>query len=197
MMTPTTRTTCSEGTTVSRRDPQAFADFVAARSAALHRAAYLMVGDAQLAQDLVQEALTKTYVVWPRLRDPGAAEAYTRKAITTTAIGWYRKKSWGERAVDALPEPQRAGREDDIEQRAWLWQALQELPVRQRAAIVLRYYEDLTEPQTAEAMGCAVGTVKSQVSAGLKKLRARLGDDAEPLPHDLIEVTEVIEVLER
>jgi RNA polymerase sigma-70 factor (sigma-E family) len=181
---------------VSRRDPQAFADFVAARSGALHRAAYLMVGDAQLAQDLVQEALTKTYVAWPRLRDPGKAEAYTRKAITTTAIGWFRRMSWSERVVDALPEPAQAGREGDVEQRAWLWKALQELPVRQRAAIVLRYYEDLTEVQTAEAMGCAVGTVKSQVSAGLKKLRDRLGGDAEPLTHDLIEEIEVIEVVE-
>ena len=79
----------------------AFADFVAARSGALHRAAYLMVGDVGLAQDLVQEALTKTYVAWPRLRDPGNAEAYTRKAITTTAITWFRKKSWyGERPAD-------------------------------------------------------------------------------------------------
>lgn len=173
-----------------RRDPEAFAGFVAARSGALYRAAYLMVGDAQLAQDLVQEALTKTYIAWPRLRDPGKAEAYTRKAITTTAIGWYRKKSWGERAVEAVPEGARAGHEEDIDQRAWLWPALQELPVRQRAAIVLRYYEDLTEAQTAEAMGCAVGTVKSQVSAGLKKLRDRLGGDVELLSHDLMEVIE-------
>ena len=64
----------------------------------------------------------------------------------------------------------------------WLWSALQDLPVRQRAAIVLRYYEDLTEAQTADAMGCAVGTVKSQVSAGLSKLRERLGDDPDLLP---------------
>ena len=80
-----------------------------------------------------------------------------------------------------------AGHADAVDQRDWLWQALQELPVRQRAAIVLRYYEDLTEAQTADAMGCAVGTVKSQVSAGLRKLRDRLGADV--LPTDLIEVT--------
>jgi RNA polymerase sigma-70 factor (sigma-E family) len=172
---------------VSRRDAEAFADFVAARSGALHRAAYLMVGDAQLAQDLVQEALTKTYVAWPRLRDHSRVEAYTRKAITTTAISWFRKKSWGERTVETMPDGGQAGHADDVDQRAWLWQALQELPVRQRAAIVLRYYEDLTEAQTADAMGCAVGTVKSQVSSGLRKLRDRLGADV--LPTDLIEVT--------
>jgi RNA polymerase sigma-70 factor (sigma-E family) len=165
---------------MSRRDPQAFADFVAARSGALHRAAYLMVGDAQHAQDLVQEALTKTYVAWPRLRDPSRVEAYARKAITTTAITWFRKKSWGERTVASMPEGSLAGHADLVDERAWLWEALQELPVRQRIAIVLRYYEDLTEAQTAEAMGCAVGTVKSQVSAGLRKLR---------LSTDLTEVT--------
>jgi len=166
------------------RDRDAFAEFVAARSGALHRAAYLMVGDAGLAQDLVQEALTKTYVAWPRLRDPANAEAYTRKAITTTAISWFRRRSWSERPTDRLPETTSAGPADAVDERAWLWQALLELPVRQRAAVVLRYYEDLTEAQTAAAMGCAVGTVKSQVSAALRKLRERLGDDAALLPLD-------------
>jgi len=173
---------------VTRRDPQQFIEFVAARSAALHRAAYLMVGDAQLAQDLVQEALTKTYVAWPRLREPHKAEAYTRKAITTTAISWFRRKSWaGERPAEHLPEDSEPGHAEDVTVSTWLWRELMALPVRQRAAIVLRYYEDLTEPQTAQAMGCAVGTVKSQVSAGLAKLRERMGDDV--LPHDLLEVT--------
>ncbi len=172
-----------------RRDPRAFADFVAARSGALHRAAYLMVGDEQLAQDLLQEALTKTYVAWPRLRDLGAAEAYTRKAITTTAISWFRRKRWSEKPTDSLPEGQAAGHDHSVAQREWVWRALLDLPVRQRAAIVLRYYEDLTEAQTAQAMGCAVGTVKSQVSSGLTKLRAQLGDDVELLPARQIEVT--------
>lgn len=161
----------------STRDRAAFAEFVAARSASLHRAAYLMVGDVGLAQDLVQEALTKTYVAWPRLRDTGAAEAYTRKAITTTAITWFRRKSWyGERATDELPEAARAGHADHVADRTALMAALRRLPPRQRAAIVLRFYEDLTEVQTAAAMDCAVGTVKSQVSAGLAKLRTLLGD---------------------
>ena len=168
---------------MARRDSSEFAEFVSARSAALHRAAYLMVGEVSLAQDLVQEALTKTYLAWPRLRDIGNAEAYTRKAITTTAISWFRRKSWShERAHAELPEHGTAGHDEDVTQSTWLWEALLELPVRQRAAIVLRYYEDLSEAQTAEAMGCAVGTVKSQVSAGISKLRERLddgsGDDA-------------------
>jgi DNA-directed RNA polymerase specialized sigma24 family protein len=91
-----------------RRDPAAFAEFVAARSAALHRSAYLMVGERQLAQDLLQEALTKTYVAWPTLRDPSRAEAYTRKVITTTAISWYRRRSWQERPTDAIRETTRS-----------------------------------------------------------------------------------------
>ena len=98
------------------RDRGEFAEFVAARSTALHRAAYLMVGDVSLAQDLVQEALTKTYVAWPRLRDKGNAEAYTRKAITTTAISWFRRKSWSAGAQLRSPagrrltRPRRQGR---------------------------------------------------------------------------------------
>jgi len=165
-----------------------FAEFVSARSAALHRAAYLMVGDVGLAQDLVQEALTKTYVAWPRLRDKANAEAYTRKAITTTAISWMRRKSWaGERSTDAPPDRGTPGHDDGVASREWLWAALLELPPRQRTAIVLRYYEDLTEAQTADAMGCAVGTVKSQVSAGLARLRDRLGPS--PVWDDILPLT--------
>lgn len=179
---------------MTRRDPAAFAEFVAARSTALHRTAYLLVGERHLAQDLLQEALTKTYVAWPRLRDPSKAEAYTRRAITTTAISWYRRRSWqGERPSDDLPEGAQADQADAVTQREWLWTALQELPPRQRAAIVLRFYEDLSEAQTAEAMGCAVGTVKSQVHAGLATLRKILdsqgGMSIDLLPRNLMVVT--------
>ncbi len=160
------------------RDRAAFAAFVAARSGALHRAAYLLVGDAGLAQDLVQEALTKTYVAWPRLRRPEAAEAYTRKAITTTAITWFRKRSWNaERVAEQLPEGSTEGPADVLAARHDLVAALAQLPPRQRAVIVLRYYEDLTERQTAEVLGCAVGTVKSQASTALRRLRELMGDD--------------------
>jgi RNA polymerase sigma-70 factor (sigma-E family) len=170
---------------VGRRDRSEFAAFVLARAGALHRAAYLMVGDTQLAQDLVQEALTKTYVAWPRLRDPRNAEAYCRKAITTTAITWFRRKGWNnERPTETLPEGNLGAHDASIADRDALWRALQALPPRQRAALVLRYFEDLTEAQTADAMGCAVGTVKSTVSAALARLRAQLGDDLELLAPD-------------
>ena len=161
-----------------------FVEFVGLRSAALQRAAYLMVGDVGLAQDLVQEALTRTYIAWPRLRDPHRAEAYARKAITTTLIDWSRRRRWrAERAI-SLPEgdpdvisPDHAG---GVDERTWLWLCLLRLPVRQRVAIVLRYYEDLTERETAETMGCAIGTVKSQVSAGLAKLRPLVNEGLLP-----------------
>lgn len=171
---------------MGRRNQSDFAEFALARAGALHRAAYLMVGDRQLAQDLVQEALTKTYVAWPRLRDPANAEAYCRKAITTTAITWFRRKAWNnERPTERLPDSAACeGHEAAVADQDALWRILQGLPLRQRAALVLRFYEDLTEVQTAEAMGCAVGTVKSQVSAALKKLRERLGDDIELVASD-------------
>ena len=176
---------------MARRDTIAFTEFVAARSPALFRTAYLMVGDHGLAQDLVQEALTKTYVAWPRLREVSKAEAYTRKAITTTYISWWRRKAWAaERPRDDVPEgglTSEPGHDNGVVDRAWVWSELQSLPPRQRAAIVLRYYEDLTEAQTAEAMGCAVGTVKSQVAQGIKRLREQMGaTSVELLPHDAV-----------
>jgi RNA polymerase sigma-70 factor (sigma-E family) len=152
-----------------------FGEYVAVRSAALHRAAYLMVGDVGLAQDLVQEALIRTYVAWPRLYEAAHAEAYTRRAITTIAIDWSRKRASTERPTDRPPETAEPSHADGIDDKTWLWQCLQRLPVRQRVAIVLRYYEDLTEAQTAEAMGCAVGTVKSTVNAGKARLRELVG----------------------
>ncbi len=179
----------------SRTHVAEFAEFARARSPALHRAAYLMVGEVSLAQDLVQEALVKTYVAWPRLRDPSKAEAYCRKAITTTAITWFRRKSWRERPSASGEEPRSSVRVEDhadpVAQSHWLWEGLQQLPPRQRAAIVLRYYEDLTEAQTAAAMGCALGTVKSQVAAGLAKLRDLLETD-DP---DLLPLTDLLEDL--
>ncbi|MFF0342912.1 SigE family RNA polymerase sigma factor [Kribbella sp. NPDC004875] len=159
-----------------REGTAAFAEFAAARHAALYRYTYLLTGDRGLAEDLLQEALIKLYVAWPRIRAGTGVEAYVRRVITNTAISWWRRKAWrSERPNDDVPEQLAPG--DDPDARMWLWAEILRLPVRQRAAVVLRYYEDLTEPQTAEILGCSVGTVKSQVTAALKKLRARLGDD--------------------
>jgi RNA polymerase sigma-70 factor (sigma-E family) len=171
---------------MARRDTAAFAEFAAARSRSLYRAAYLMVGDHALAEDLLQEALTKTYVAWPRLRAVANADAYARKAITTTAINWWRRRSWhAERPRGDVPEVAVRDHSDRVSDHDTMWMELQGLPPRQRAAIVLRYYEDLTERETAEAMGCSVGTVKSQVYAGLEKLRTRLGPAAVPMTTEM------------
>lgn len=158
-----------------QRDVTAFSDLVATRSAALLRTAYLVVGDHQLAQDLVQESLVKTYVAWPRLRDVSKAEAYARRTIVTTAISWRRRRSFHERPVLAIPEQAQPDRTDALATHDLIWAQVRALPPRQRAALVLRYYEDLSESETAQLMGCAVGTVKSQVSAGLDRLRQRMG----------------------
>ena len=161
-----------------QEDVSAFSEFVSLRSQALYRLAFVVIGDHQLAQDLVQEALVKTYVAWPRLRDRTKLEGYVRRAIVTTAISWRRRRSFHEPPVEHLPD---TGTSDDPEALATdeaVWAHLRVLPVRQRAALFLRYHEDLSEAQTAELMGCSVGTVKRQVFIALGKLR----DGAGPHP---------------
>ena len=144
-----------------------FEEFVAARSAALLRTAYLLTRDHALAEDLLQTALTKAYLAWGRIQ--GDAEPYVRRILVTTYASWWRRKWNGERPTGELPETahhdERAGEAGD------LWLALGRLPRRQRAVVVLRYFEDLTEAQTADLLGVAVGTVKSQTSKALAKLR--------------------------
>jgi RNA polymerase sigma-70 factor (sigma-E family) len=158
-----------------------FTEFVASRSRALFRTAYLLTGDHGLAEDLLQTALVKTYVGWGRLRAVNNAEAYARRTLVTTASSWWRRKSWrAERSAEELPERSAAIDVDVIAERASVWREIQALAPRQRAVIVLRFYEDLTEKQTAAALGCSVGNVKSQAHMALKRLRARLGDQIEP-----------------
>jgi RNA polymerase sigma-70 factor (sigma-E family) len=159
---------------VRGRHEAAFHEFVAARSASLFRTALLVVGDHQLAQDLLQESLVKTYVAWPRLRDVSNAEAYARRVIVTTSSSWRRRRSFHERPVEALPDTVVADVADMIAGHTDLWTQLHALPPRQRAAVVLRYCQDLSEVQTSELMGCSVGSVKRHASRGLAKLRARM-----------------------
>lgn len=156
-------------------DAAAFTEFASARSGSLFRTAYLVMGDYQLAQDLVQESLTKTYLAWPRLRDVNNAEAYTRRVIVTTSISWRRRRSFRERPAGDLPDPGVPDPTTLLPEHDELWVALHRLPPRQRMAVVLRFCEDLSERQTAELMGCSVGSVKRQVSVALAKLRAAMG----------------------
>jgi len=166
----------------SSAEATAFTQFASARSASLFRTAYLIVGDHQLAQDLLQESLIKTYMAWPRLRDPSKAEGYTRKTIVTTAISWRRRRSFHERPTDLLPDTAVPDSGEVVTTHASIVAQLRTQPPRQRAAIVLRYYEDLSEAQTAEVMGCSVGAVKSHVSTGLARLRQSLGQTFETTP---------------
>jgi RNA polymerase sigma-70 factor (sigma-E family) len=158
-----------------QQDVQDFSDFVHASFGRLFRTAYLLLGDHQLAQDLLQESLVKTYVAWGRLDDRSKAEAYARRTIVTTSISWRRRRAFHETPRALLPEALVPDQADAIAARHELWTQLRALPPGQRAAVALRYCEDLSEAQTAELMGCSVGTVKRQVASGLAKLRARMG----------------------
>ena len=156
-----------------------FTEFVHASWASLYRTAYLLLGDRSEAEDLVQTTLAKTYASWSKVRDLEAAPSYARTVLVNTAASWFRKKSWrNERPTESLPD---RGHETDPTDRPALIDALAQLPPRQRAVIVLRYYDDLSVSQTAEALGCSDGTVKSQTSDALTKLRGLLGDAVIPL----------------
>jgi RNA polymerase sigma-70 factor (sigma-E family) len=152
-----------------------FVEFVAARQAALLRTAYLLTGDAGRAEDLVQTALTKTYLAWGRIRDPDAVEAYVRRVLATTSASWWRRRWHGERPTERLPEPA-AAHTADPDAALDLWRLVPALPPRQRAVLVLRFYEDLSEAEVADALRISPGTVKSTTSRAVAALRARLAD---------------------
>jgi len=153
----------------------AFASFVAARWPALLRSAYLLTGDRGQAEDLVQSALARTYVAWARVEAP---EAYVRRAMVNTHTSWWRRHRDRETVTDVLPEPRGRGAALDavetVVARSTLWPHLARLPRGQRTVVVLRFYEDLTEAQTADLLGISIGTVKSQTSRAMAALRAAL-----------------------
>jgi RNA polymerase sigma-70 factor (sigma-E family) len=151
-----------------------FRAYVTARSAALLGTAILLTGDRALAEDLVQTALARTYLAWGRIRRREAVDAYCRRVLVSTYATWWRRKWRGEVPTAALPE--RAGPDpfDQVDETLRLRAALARLPRRMRAVVVLRYWDDLPETEVAELLGCSVGTVKSQASRALAKLRADL-----------------------
>jgi RNA polymerase sigma-70 factor (sigma-E family) len=154
-----------------------FRQFVAARSAALLRTAYLLVGDWAHAEDVLQNALTKTYLAWRRLGEFEAVDAYARRVLVTTATSWWRRRWHGERPTAVMPERITPDAIDEHIERQALWRHVQKLPSRQRAVLVLRFYEDLTEAETARVLGVAVGTVKSQCARALGTLRNSLSEE--------------------
>ena len=146
-----------------------FDTFVLGRTDRLLRTAYLLTRDHALAEDLLQTALTKAWRSWSRIEaDP---EPYLRKILVNTYATWWRRKWTGERPTEVLPEIPAADEMDAHADRRDLWTALGRLPRRQQAAVVLRYYEGLSEAETADVLGCSVGTVKSSTSRALAKLR--------------------------
>ncbi|WP_340539635.1 SigE family RNA polymerase sigma factor [Nocardioides sp. GXZ039] len=157
-----------------------FTEMVHAAWPSLYRTAYLLLGDRAEAEDLVQAALAKTYASWGKVRSLEAAPGYARTTLVNTATAWFRRRSWrNERPTAELPEPAHIHVDDPTDRPAVI-AALGQLPPRQRAVVVLRYYDDLSVSQTATALGVSTGTVKSQTSDALAKLRVLLGEDALP-----------------
>jgi RNA polymerase sigma-70 factor (sigma-E family) len=150
-------------------DRREFDEFVVTRSSRLLRTAYLLTRDWALAEDLLQTALAKSWFAWGRLDDD--PEPYVRKVLVNTYASWWRRRWRGETPTESLPESRSPDPTNQVDDRDELWQALGRLPRRQRAVVVLRYFEDLGEAQTAEILGVSTGTVKSQASKALARLR--------------------------
>jgi RNA polymerase sigma-70 factor (sigma-E family) len=151
-----------------------FDEFVRSRAPALTRFAFLLCGDEATAQDLVQSALARTMMRWRRV-DPGRLEAYVKAAIVNEQRALWRRP-WRRAEISTGVPPERAGEDsiDRLDERDALRRALLRLPIGQRTAIALRYFDDLTEAEAAVVMNCSVGMVKSQTFKGLARLRTEL-----------------------
>ncbi len=153
---------------------QDFTGFVQARYESLLRTSFLLTGNHEQAEDLLQAALVKTWRHWRRIERTDRPEVFVRRVLVNQQRSWWRARRVVEDVTAVVPEqpgPATAG----IEEREELWRELQRLPARQRAVIVLRYWEDLSEQETADVLGCSLGTVKSQASRGLQRLRRDFG----------------------
>jgi RNA polymerase sigma-70 factor (sigma-E family) len=150
---------------------EAFRDYVTTRGRALLRTAYLLTGNLADAEDLLQAALAKTYLAWDRIEDRGALDGYVRRAMVNTHISWWRRRRVQEFPTDVLPDRAIADHASDSDLQETMRRAIDRLPLRMRTALVLRYYEDMTEAEVAERLGVSLGTVKSTVSRAVAKLR--------------------------
>lgn len=164
---------------------ETFAEFVAARGTSLLRLAHLACGSPHEAEDVLQTALERAYRHWSRLRAGSDPEPYVRRIIVNTAISRARRRAiLSIIPTGTLPETAARNVTSGVELRQVLGAGLRALPPRQRAVLVLRFWEDLTEAQTAQALGCSVGTVKSQASKGLARLRLLIGADVMEVTRD-------------
>lgn len=148
-----------------------FSEFMQGRWPQLVRLGYLLTGDRGLAEDLAQTALARAFASWPRIRRAGDPDAFVRRVLVNANHDRFRKRRVAEQLTATVPEPAAEDAAGGREDRVALMGALMSLPVRQRSAVVLRFWLDMTETQVAEALGCSVGNVKSQASRALAKLR--------------------------
>ncbi|MFG2127922.1 SigE family RNA polymerase sigma factor [Streptomyces sp. NPDC048751] len=153
-----------------------YAEFAAARAGHLYRSACLLTaGDTYLAEDLVQETLGRLYVRWGRVSRVGNPAGYAQTVLTRTFLAHQRRRSSRERATEVLPE--RAGADRDASLRLTLLQALARLPAKDRAVVVLRYWEDRSIEETADAMNASSAAVRTRCVRALARLRELLGED--------------------
>jgi RNA polymerase sigma-70 factor (sigma-E family) len=168
-----------EGARATTRTDE-FESWMVARQRRLLHLAFLLTGDVHTAEDLVQTTLAKLYLAWDRVDKDGNVDAYARRILTNEHASLWRRP-WKRREVStddfAVHEPSAVDAAYDGTGAA-LWTAVRALPPRQRTVIALRYYEQLTEAETAATLGISVGTVKSQASRAIATLRTRLGDAA-------------------
>lgn len=149
-----------------------FREFVRNRGTPLHQSAYLLCGDWHLADDVVQDTLIKAFEHWKRVQAADNPEAYVRRILINEVRGRWRRRERSVPVAEFTDEPSVSDATDDILRRDGLRKALFTLPLRQRATVVLRYLEGLSERETAAALGCSVGTVKSQSSRALANLKS-------------------------
>ncbi|MGW4384492.1 SigE family RNA polymerase sigma factor [Kitasatospora sp. NPDC004531] len=163
------------------QDELGFEEYAASRSRRLYRTAYLLCGDPHRAEDLAQATLAKLFAHWRRASRMENLDAYARTVLTRTFLAEQRKRSLARRlgALVGSPEESRHG---DADLRVTLLTALAQLPARARAMVVLRYWEDLSVETVAELLGCSTGTVKSQCSRALARLREQLGESSPYAP---------------
>jgi RNA polymerase sigma-70 factor (sigma-E family) len=153
-----------------------FEEYVAARGPALERYAYVLTGDAQRSQDLVQIALVKAYRRWRWVVRADHPDAYVRRIVTTSYLDWRRRRSSDERLVETVPDVPAAGSDpaDRVAERDEVRRALETLTAQQRAVLVLRHYEGYDDAAIAAVLGCSEGTVRSHASRGGQRLREAL-----------------------
>ncbi len=160
-------------------DPEhEFRAFAQARSRALLRTAYMITGDHQHAEDLLQTTLTKVFVAWPRIRDTTSAEAYARRTLVTTYVSWRRRRWWQEQPTgEDLDRPVES--DDAVAERDRLWRGLHDLSRQQRAVVVLRFIEDQSVDEVARLLGITTGSVKTHTSRALAAMRIQLDQTGE------------------